>query len=84
MFTEKSIVSYDGINTLNGDTDADVLNNQLYIYGSVFSENTIGGSRLSLWKCPYYISSLSCTIETAQTYDLNYLRRYFIYDSNNN
>jgi|GEM_PF-1353669 len=32
-------------------------------------------------KCPYYISSLSCTIVNAQTYDLNYLRRYFIYDS---
>ncbi|NUJ97286.1 hypothetical protein HGA92_00690 [Candidatus Gracilibacteria bacterium] len=81
IFTERSIVSYDGTNIIDGDADADVLNNQLFIFGTVFSENTIGGSRTDPLKCPYYISSLSCTVTNAQIYDLNYLRRYYIYDS---
>lgn len=80
IFAEKSLMSYNGTNILWGDTDAEILRNQLYIYGSVFSENTIGWSRKIPVSCPYYISDALC-IADAQKYDLNYLRRYFIYDS---
>jgi len=94
MYTDKSIISardinsdgdidiswwedieYDGTNTTSLD-----LTDQLYIYGTVFSENTVGWSRKSPAECPYYQNS-GCTQELAQKYDFNYLRRYYIYDS---
>lgn len=52
------------------------LRNQLYIYWSLFSENTIGWS-ISPYKCPYYV--WSCTQTNSLKYDLNYLRTYFTY-----
>lgn len=55
------------------------LRNQLFIYWSVFSENTIGGS-ISPYKCPYYVSN--CNQEQAVRYDLNYLRNYFLSKDN--
>lgn len=58
------------------------LNNQLYIYWSVFSENTIWWSRATPLKCPYYVSSC-IDQDLAQKYDLNYLRRYYLKDTNN-
>lgn len=76
IFAEKSVLWYDGIE-LDGSTNADILKNQLHIYGSLFSENSIGWSRESTPKCPYYITS-GCTLEVAQKYDLNYLRRYYL------
>lgn len=83
MYTNRSLISYDGSSEIDGNTDASVINDQLYIKGSVFSENTIGGSRKTPAECPYYVNASNCwdSIE-AQTYDLNYLRRYFIYDTN--
>ncbi len=65
------------------DTNQSVLANQLFIKWQIFSENTIWGSRKNPAICPYY-DKVSCTLEKAQKYDLNYLRRYFTYDSNNN
>ncbi|MDD3302290.1 MAG: InlB B-repeat-containing protein, partial [Candidatus Gracilibacteria bacterium] len=69
------------LNELGGNATFSELKNQLYIYGSLFSENTVGGSRANPLKCPYYITT--CTsIEEAQKYDLNYLRRYYLKDTN--
>ncbi|MDD3303255.1 MAG: hypothetical protein PHN31_06890, partial [Candidatus Gracilibacteria bacterium] len=69
------------LNELGGNATFSELKNQLYIYGSLFSENTVGGSRANPLKCPYYVTT--CTsIEDAQKYDLNYLRRYYITDTN--
>ncbi len=82
IYVDKSVISYNGTNELDGNTQASVLNNQLYIFGSLFSENTIGGSRSNPLECPYYVSVCSSTVE-AQKYDLNYLRRYFVADSDN-
>ncbi len=81
MYADKSLISYDWTNELWGDTSFTLLKNQLYIYGSVFSENTIGWSRAFPIKCPYYVSNCS-SIEEAQKYDLNYLRRYYLKDTN--
>lgn len=90
MYADKSLISAEDTNSNwfielseehDGNTSFWTLKNQLYIYGSVFSENTIGWSRSSPLKCPYYISS--CTDQDmAQKYDLNYLRRYYVNDSN--
>ncbi len=77
LFAEKSIISYDGTAELDGFTRAFTLRNQLHIYGSTFSENTIGGSRMTTPQCPFYITS-GCTTAVAQKYDLNYLRRYYL------
>lgn len=74
----ESTEEYDGGNSIASD-----LNRQLYINGSIFSENTIGGSRKNPIACPYFVNTW-CNTETAQKYDLNYLRRYFRYDSDNN
>jgi hypothetical protein len=94
MFAEKSVISFDadGAGELWGGTDQETLKNQLHIYGSVFSENTIWGSRSNPITCPYYIDNDLCEITAtstsqeirdaqniAQKYDLNYLRRYFTY-----
>ncbi len=55
--------------------------NQLLINGSIFTNNTIGWSRKIPLFCPYFVTNL-CDIEESQKYDLNFLRRYYIYDSN--
>lgn len=77
LFAEKSLISYNGTIELDGNTSISTLKNQLLIYGNVFSENTIGGSRKTTPQCPFYITS-SCTTAIAQKYDLNYLRRYYL------
>lgn len=85
IFAEKSLLSSsDWINAHDGNTSQSVLKNQLSIYGSVFSENTIGGSRNSPVMCPYYEVCSPTDLILAQKYDLNYLRRYFVYDYNGN
>ncbi len=82
MYADKSLISFDGINELDWyNSSFSTLKNQLYIYGSVFSENTIGWSRSSPIKCPYYVHNCS-NQEIAQKYDLNYLRRYYLKDTN--
>ncbi len=80
IFAEKSIMSYDGTNFLDPDTSASILKNQLHIFGTVISENTIGGSRLLVPKCPYFLLS-GCSYKVAQRYDLNFLRRYYLVDA---
>ena len=83
IYVDKSILSYRQpfweITPDNWWT-LDLLKNQLYIKGQVFSENTIGWARTDPLQCPYYLGTV-CDIDTAQKYDLNYLRRYFVYDS---
>lgn len=58
----------------DGDTTANMLSRQLYIFGSVFSENTIAWALTT--KCPYFITT--CDDATSKKYDLNYLRRYIL------
>lgn len=58
----------------------DKLLNQLHIYGSVFSLNTIGWSKT--WECPY-IEETCWDEDTAKIYDLSFLRRYTRVDAGN-
>lgn len=78
IYTDKSLISYNWTDELDWSTTFTQLKNQLYIYGSVFSENTIWWSRASTPVCPYYVAKASCDLDTAQKYDLNYLRRYYL------
>lgn len=72
-----SVISYNS-SELWYSTAASVLKNQLLVYGTLVSENTIGWSRASPPICPSLLWVGVCTLETAQTYDLNYLRRYYL------
>lgn len=78
IYADKSILSRNAANTLYTSWEPqDALKNQLYIYGSIFSENTIGGSFMSPYTCPYFIDTGNCTTKAqAEKYDLNTLRRY--------
>ncbi len=73
-----SVLSYDGTTEI-GVGNITTLKNQLYIYGSIVSENTIGWSRMSPIKCPSLLNVSCTTSAIAQSYDLNYLRRYYIF-----
>lgn len=72
-----SVISYDN----NGEISIwqiHKLKNQLHIFGSILSHNTIGWARANPVICP--ITENSCwDVSVAQKYDLNYLRRYYIY-----
>lgn len=89
IFAYKSVVSYnESYNNWNsdivkshevdGNIDNSVMQNQLYIFGTVFSENTIWWSRKATPVCPFWTKaeSISCTLEEAQKYDFNYLRAW--------
>lgn len=78
LFAEKSVISYDWTKELDWSTETYVLRNQLYIHWTLFSENTIWGSREDIPRCPIYVNTNDCSLEEAQKYDLNYLRRYFL------
>lgn len=74
--TDGSAYSYSN-GTEIGATNISILKNQLHIYGSLVSYNTIGGSRANPVQCPN-ISVSNCTEIDAQKYDLNFLRRYYL------
>jgi len=78
-----SIISYNGTTELGYNANIDDLKNQLYLLGSITSENTIGGSKLNPPKCPSLVTICSnpATMAEAQKYDLNYLRRYYLYNN---
>jgi hypothetical protein len=78
-YADKALMSY---TTIDGEIDGSIwttiLKNQFYLYGTLFSENTIWGSIIP--KCPYYVT-VTCDLNEARKYDLNFLRRYFTYDN---
>jgi len=89
IYTDKSIIwyneNYDNWSTddiikheVDWNINNDILDNQLYIYWSVFSENTIWASRLDPPVCPFWTSVqwITCNTIEAQKYDFNYLRTW--------
>jgi len=91
IYTDKSIMSYDeSYDNWDSDSilkyevdwniDSSIMQNQLFILWTVFSENTIWWSRLDPPVCPFYTESISwyiCDTIEAQKYDLNYIRAWF-------
>lgn len=80
-FVQKAVMSgkKDGpnIQTYDSTISIDILRNQLYLFGNIISQNTIGGARKEPYVCPSYVQE-PCNESTAQKYDLNYIRRYFL------
>ncbi|MDD2870388.1 MAG: hypothetical protein PHS49_00210 [Candidatus Gracilibacteria bacterium] len=78
IYADKSVMSYtQSYGEIDGYVNKNQISNQLYILGTVFSENTIGGSRLDPPVCPFYTNSIegfTCDSIEAQKYDFNYLR----------
>lgn len=78
MYADRSLISYNW-SELDGGTPASNLANQLYIRGSVFSENTIWASQNTPPECPYYVDTSDCNTQNqAMKYDLNFLRKYIL------
>lgn len=78
VFTEGSILttkSWARGNVVLGDQD---LKNQLYVFGGLFSQNTVGWSRRTPPMCPYMVDANSCNQNIAQIFDLTFLRRYHL------
>lgn len=73
-----SVISFDGTDEISVGSISK-LKNQLYIYWSIASRNTIGWSRANPILCPKVLSIEKCDLDAAQKYDLNYLRRYYLY-----
>lgn len=76
FYSDGALISYDGADELDWNTNQSILKNQLHIYGTLIANNTVWGSRKATAECPYYIDT--CTEVVAQKYDLSYLRRYFL------
>lgn len=74
-----SIINYDGRQEI-GIGNIQLLKNQLHIYGMLVAHNTIGWARTTSPFCPSILNISNCTLENAQKYDLNYLRRYYLYN----
>lgn len=80
LLAQWPLVSSHGINNdeiMTQFNNPNKLLNQLHIYGSVFSLNTIWGENIN--KCPYI--ETSCTQDIAKIYDLSFLRRYALVDA---
>jgi hypothetical protein len=79
LIAEWSLYSGKWPGQLYNGTKDDITNlptNQLYIFGTVVSRNTIGWSTtLTAWACPLTLT-ISCTRNTAIPYDLNYFRTF--------
>ncbi len=81
LFAEKSLLSGESqkaANRLYNDTADEVANlpkNQLHIFGTVVSRNTIGGASNDIENmlCPY---NVNCIAATAPIYDFNYFRAF--------
>lgn len=80
LYADKSLLTTSDwkiiLSAKNGWT-YNLLKDQLHIYGTVFSNNTIWGS-ISLPKpiCPYYVKE-NCDEDKAQEYDLYNFRRWY-------
>lgn len=56
------------------------MNRQLYIKWSLITSNTMWASRSATTKCPFFVKG-TCTVKLAQRYDLEYIRRFYIFNA---
>lgn len=79
LFSQGPMVSYSSVDNVfytKNNTTERKLRNQLHIMGSLLTLNNIAGSRATQVQCPYIIQN--CTEDTAQMFDLVYLRRFVL------
>lgn len=77
MYADRSILSSVWWVIADGDTPDTSLVNQLYIEGSIFSENTTWWALTPPYICPFF-EEATCTQALAKKYDLSFLRRYIL------
>lgn len=77
MYADRSLLSSVGWSIADGNTFDSDLANQLYIRGSLFSENTIWWAINSPYTCPFFEDN-TCDEVIAKKYDLSFLRRYIL------
>jgi len=77
LYADRSLLSSVGGVIADGDTPDTSLVNQLYIQGSIFSENTTWWAIETPYICPFFEQAL-CTQTLAKKYDLSFLRRYIL------
>ncbi len=80
IYADKSLISYNGTEEIWSSAATSELKNQLYIHGTLFTENTIWGS-INPLRCPYYIEESNCDFNAAKKFDLNFTRRYFVQEN---
>lgn len=81
-----SMLNFDGTNVLSSNDSLQVpsLRRQMYVYGSLASSNTVGGSESGALSCPYGSDAekngVSCVSDPvrAAKYDLAAMRRLYI------
>ncbi len=72
IFTDRGLYAIDSGNPI---TDSNRSSNQLYIFGTLISGNTVGTSAQSTSEiCPDFLGKNNCTPEQRKQYDLNFLR----------
>lgn len=77
LLAQGPVTSFDGTKFFTASlTTENQLRNQLHIMGSLLSLSNIGGSRKVTPECPYILGN--CNAETAQMFDLVYLRRFVL------
>ena len=77
IIAEGSIYSWDSSSSIYNDTPLKLIGlprNQLYIYGSILSRNTLWWSSKNPIICPF--TETNCTYDTALKYDWNYFRTF--------
>lgn len=77
IIAEGSLYSWDSAGNIYNDTPSKLIslpNNQLYVYGTILSRNTIGWSSKNPVICPF--TETSCTYENSLKYDWNYFRTF--------
>jgi hypothetical protein len=77
LYADRSILSSVWWDITNGNTADSSLANQLYIKGSIFSENTTGWAVSAPFTCPFFEQGV-CDEVLAKKYDLSFLRRYIL------
>ncbi len=94
LYADKSLISTDSskINSSNyldrilspeNWGTYDNLDKQLYLYWSLFSNNTIWWSTKNPYLCPYFVT-INCSLDISQKFDLNFTRRWYEIKRNNN
>lgn len=82
ILAQWSLVSTNNAKIITNYDNETQLLNQLHIYGSVFSLNTIGWSKT--WDCPYiYEGTCEIWSDVSKVFDLSFLRRFTLVDGNN-
>ena len=72
LYADENVVSGPSAGTFYSDTKS--ATNQLFLLGSIISNNTIGGASMIPYVCPYNVTT--CDNTTSKHYDLNYFRFY--------